>query len=187
MSAHYCVACRRENRVFLLVQTKVANVDDITDMLEFCDVYFDRIEEVGRKTLHVDRVEIEFDESSVTSCASISNEFDRNLNVDFFRSGNYEEIDVEEVSAHRVVLYLVNENVLLLAVQIELNDVRESGFSEEAEEFGVFNGDVGRFNVVAVYDGRDLLSESEILCLIVERPSFSLQYELFHTSTKKGC
>jgi len=90
--------------------------------------------------------------------------FDGNFRVEELIHGDLKKVDVEDVTAHRVVLDFLNQGKLGRAVNVELDeDILTDGMLENRHNLAVVDLKVGRLILVTVDNGGDDAATAEVL------------------------
>ena len=105
------------------------------------------------------------EESTVVfDTVSLTRRLDRNLGVEEFIHGHLEEIDMQDVTTHRVVLDFLDERKLGDASDIKLHeDILADGTLEKSRDITRIDLKVGRLILVSVNDSGDNTAAAEML------------------------
>lgn len=121
------------------------------------------IHEIGRKALHFNIIDQLIDESSIPYRRRVSDQLQRDVDVDLLFRVDRDEVDMLEISSDRVILHLMYEDILILSKERELYDVRLTGNAVDFEEFGIVEAEGDRLKIVSIDDRRYLLRCTQIL------------------------
>ncbi len=145
-------------------KNEIADVDGLVET-KGADIDSDELREIFGETLDGKRAKAVLEKTTVVLDAiSFTKWLDGNFRVEDLIHGDLEEIDVKDVSAHRVVLDFLNQGKLGCAGDVELDeDVLADGMFEDCRDLAGVQLKVGRLVLVTIDHSGDDTAGAEVL------------------------